>query len=275
MPISKLLSALQARFGAIEGLQDNNSKTLLQIAARGSCRSFTPEPVPLDLVNTLCAVALSSPSKSDLQQRDIVMVDDPEQRGKINALFPRDSLINGAPLLLVFCGNNRRQRQISEWRKREFANDHLDAFFNASVDAAIALDAFIIAAESIGLGCCPISAIRNQAYAVSELIALPDYVFPIAGLALGWPAQTPPVSMRLPLSCTVHRNRFSDDNVQDQITDYDKRRAREQPFDAQRQPDRFGDVPNYGWSEDKARQYAREQRADFGEYIKSRKFNLK
>ena len=274
MPISKLLSALQARFGAIEGLQDNNSKTLLQIAARGSCRSFSTEQVPLELVNTLCAVALSSPSKSDLQQRDIVIVDDPEQRGKINALFPGDSLINGAPLLLVFCGNNRRQRQISEWRKREFANDHLDAFFNASVDAAIALDAFIIAAESIGLGCCPISAIRNQAYAVSELIALPDYVFPIAGLALGWPAQTPPVSMRLPLSCTVHRNRFSDDNVLEQITDYDKRRAREQPFEAQRQPHRFGDVPIYGWSEDKARQYAREERADFGAYIKSRKFRL-
>jgi nitroreductase/FMN reductase [NAD(P)H] len=274
MPNLNLLSTLQSRFGDIEGLQDNNSKTLLQIAARGSCRSFTPEPVPLDLVNTLCAVALSSPSKSDLQQRDIVMVDDPEQRGKINALFPRDSLINGAPLLLVFCGNNRRQRQISEWRKREFANDHLDAFFNASVDAAIALDAFIIAAESIGLGCCPISAIRNQVYAISDLLALPDYVFPIAGLALGWPAETPPVSMRLPLSCTVHRNRFSDDDVLEQIANYDNRRAREQPFEAQRQPDRFGNVQDYGWSEDKARQYAREQRADFGDYIKSRKFKL-
>jgi nitroreductase/FMN reductase [NAD(P)H] len=82
-----------------------------------------------------------------------------------------------------------------------------------------------IAAECIGLGCCPISAIRNQAFAVSELLGLPDHVFPIAGLALGWPAENPPVSMRLPLSCTVHRNRFSEDNILDQIMDYDRRRA--------------------------------------------------
>jgi len=274
MSDSKLLAALQMRFGECSGLQHHENEALLRMSSRGSCRSFQSEPVPLELVNTLCGVALSSPSKSDLQQRDIVIVDDPGQRGKINALFAGDDLITGAPSLLVFCGNNRRQRQISELRNREFANDHLDAFFNASVDAAIALGAFVTAAECIGLGCCPISAIRNQAFAVSELLGLPDHVFPIAGLALGWPAENPPLSMRLPLSCTVHRNRFSEDNILDQIMEYDRRRARRQPYETQRQPDKFGDVPLYGWSEDKARQYANEERADFGEYVRSRKFKF-
>jgi nitroreductase/FMN reductase [NAD(P)H] len=64
------------------------------------------------------------------------------------------------PNLLLFCGNNRRQRRIHTLRDRHFANDHLDAFFNAAVDAAIALSAFVIAAEAEGLGVCPVSAVR-------------------------------------------------------------------------------------------------------------------
>ncbi|NJM34133.1 MAG: NADPH-dependent oxidoreductase, partial [Rhodomicrobium sp.] len=66
-------------------------------------------------------------------------------------------------------------------RGHPFANDHLDAFFNAACDAAIALTAFILAAEARGLGCTPISAIRNHAEAVSELLGLPDHVFPFVG----------------------------------------------------------------------------------------------
>ena len=51
-----------------------------------------------------------------------------------------------------------------------FANDHLDAFFNATVDAAIALEAFVATAEAAGLGCYPISVIRNHAEEVSGLL---------------------------------------------------------------------------------------------------------
>lgn len=61
------------------------------------------------------------------------------------------------PALLFFCGNNRRQRRIHELRNRPFANDHLDAFFNATVDAAIALSAFVLAAEAEGLGHVPLA----------------------------------------------------------------------------------------------------------------------
>ena len=60
-----------------------------------------------------------------------------------------------APVFMVWCGDNRRIRRLCEWREHAFANDHLDAFMNAAVDAAIAMQTFIIAAESVGLGCCP------------------------------------------------------------------------------------------------------------------------
>ena len=155
-----------------------------------------------------------------------------------------------------------------------FVNDHLDAFFNASVDAGIALSAFVIAAESQGLGCCPISAIRNHAQVVSELLGLPDHVFPIAGMALGWPAAEPRISMRLPLSVTVHRNQYSEVDIESTVDSYDMLRRNAQPYGAQRYIEDFGSVEYYGWSEDKARQYARPERQDFGSFVRKKGFNL-
>jgi hypothetical protein len=159
-------------------------------------------------------------------------------------------------------------------RDRHFANDHLDAFFNAAVDAAIALSAFVIAAEADGLGVCPVSAVRNHSAALSQLLKLPDHVFPVAGLAVGYPAETPQISMRLPLSVTVHHNTFLDDGLDDAIEAYDRRREAAQPYAAQRYVREFGLADTYGWSEDKARQYARPERADFGAYVRRIGFKL-
>jgi nitroreductase len=83
-------------------------------------------------------------------------------------------------------------------------------FFNAAIDAALVLQTFILAAESAGLGCCPISVIRNHADAVGELLGLPDKIFPVAGLCLGYPAAAGHVSMRLPLDATAHIDHYDD-----------------------------------------------------------------
>lgn len=249
-----------------------------QLASRGSVRKFRPEPVSLPTLQQLCALALCAPTKSDLQQRDIVIVDAPSLKSEIGALLTDGPLgqkwIAEVPSLLIFCGNNRRQRRIHELRSKSFVNDHLDAFFNAAVDAGIALSAFVIAAEAEGLGVCPISAIRNHAAAVSQLLKLPDHVFPVAGLAVGYPAEAPKISMRLPLSVTVHRNEFAEDGLDDAIAAYDRRREAAQPYAAQRGVKEFGRAEPYGWSEDKARQYARPERADFGSYVKRIGFKL-
>src|SRR4051794_11636095 len=141
--------ALKRRFGTESPHLDLGSDAPLfhrELATRGSVRSFAPEPVPFDTLRRLCALALCAPTKSDLQQRDIVIVDDAQLRRQIVALLTHGPLgqawLNDAPALLVFCGNNRRQRLWHSWRGKSFANDHLDAFFNAAVDAAIALSAF-------------------------------------------------------------------------------------------------------------------------------------
>jgi nitroreductase/FMN reductase [NAD(P)H] len=252
--------------------------TWRQIAGRGSCRRFRREKVDAATMDALLALALCAPTKSDLQQRDIVVVEDEGLRRQLDTLLTSGALaqpwIADAPHLLVFCGNNRRQRLLHGWRGHDFANDHLDAFFNAAVDSGIALATFVTAAEAAGLGCCPISAIRNDSETVSRLLGLPDFVFPVAGLAVGWPDGPVKRSMRLPLDVTIHRDRYTEKDLQAAIEGYDRRRAEAQPYADQRYIAAFGTAPQYGWSEDKARQYARPERAGFGAFVRKKGFRL-
>ena len=264
------------RFGEAPASHDpsDGNDILAYLAARRSHREYLERPVDPALIETLCAAALCAPTKSDLQQRDIVIVHDPALRSDINDLFPADPWIGVAPAFLVFCGNNRRQRLLHQWRGRPFANDHLDAFFNAAVDAAVVLATFVIAAERAGLGCCAISAVRNHAARLNGLLGLPDHVFPVAGLTLGWPAREGEVSPRLPLGVTLHEDRYGESGLRQAVETYDARRAVLQPYAAQRFASEYGTQTPYTWSEDKARQYSKPERADFGAFVRSKGFRL-
>jgi len=244
------------------------------LASRGSVRAFKNEVPSAQALKTLAALALSAPTKSDLQQRDIIIVRSEETLARLKTLLASQDWISGAPSLIVFCANHRRQRMLHQLRNHEFANDHLDAFFNASVDAAIVLAAFVLVAEAAGYGVCPISAIRNAATEASEVLGLPDHVFPIAALAIGVPAERPEPSLRLPLAATVHENHYNDDAASAQIESYDRRRAGLQPYAKQREVDTFGVAARYTWSEDKARQYHLPERSGFGAFIRDKGFNL-
>ncbi len=272
-----LFANLKLRFGdsaPSDGGGVQPPETWQRLATRGVVRRFKPDKLPAALIDTLCALALCSPTKSDLQQRDILIVEDAGKRARIDALLVDQDWLPGCPHFLVFLGNNRRQRQVHEWRGKPFANDHLDAFFNASVDSAIALSSFITAAEAVGLGCVPVSMLRNHSFAVSDLFELPDHVFPIAGLGLGWPAADNWISLRLPLSHTVHRDTFKEESIREAVEAYDERRRSVAPYRKQRQVERWGEAPAYGWSEDKARQYSVPDRADWGAFVKGKGFKL-
>ena len=267
---------LKARYSDAPDLDAAMPKSdLLQsMVGRGSCRDFRKTPIPQQVLDVLCATALASPTKSDLQQRDIIMLHSPDVRDRLVQLVSGQAWIAQAPLIAVFCGNNRRQRLLHEWHDVPFANDHLDALFNAAGDAAIALGAFVTAAEALGLGCCPISAVRNEAAAVSTLLGLPTHVFPFAGLAIGYPNHAPNIAKRLPLRVTCHVDQYSEDGLKGAVNNYDADRAATQPYSTQRFTATFGTKSAYAWSDDKTRQYSAKERADFGAYVRAQGFSL-
>jgi nitroreductase/FMN reductase [NAD(P)H] len=274
--LDRLLDVLRARFGSAPALKEppRGVDVLAEMANRRVVRRYSDKPLDPALLETLCAVALSAPSKSDLQQADIVIVTDKAQRAKLQALIAENPWAEAGPALLVFCGNNRRHRLLFEWRNRPFVNDHLDPFFNAAVDAGIVLATFIAAADRVGLGTCPISQIRNHASEVANILGLPAHVFPVAGMGVGWPSFEGVMTPRLGLDVSIHHDRYDETGLREKIVAYDRRRNLIQPYKSQRFVDKFGSSADYGWSEDKARQYSVPERADFGAFVRAKGFRL-
>jgi nitroreductase/FMN reductase [NAD(P)H] len=269
-------NALARRFGEDIAVDPNLAglDELARIAGHRTIRRYRAEPVEPSLIRLLCACALSAPSKSDLQQADILIVRDTSLRRQIADLLPDMPWVGQAPGFLVFLANGRRLKRIAEWRGKPFPNDHLDQFFNAVSDASIVLATFLRAATAVGLGCCPISVIRDHAAKVSELLALPERVIPLAGLCVGWPAVAGEVTPRLGLDATLHQDRYDEGELTARLDAYDRRRAAVRPYASQRAPDKWGEDAAYGWSEDKARQYAEPTRTDFGGYVRAKGFGL-
>jgi nitroreductase/FMN reductase [NAD(P)H] len=266
--------SLSRRFGETFDPDENLAGlgALARLAGRCVHRRYTDHPVDPALLRLLCACALSAPSKSDLQQADILIANKTDQ-STIADLIPDQPFIRTAPAFLVFLANGRRLPEIARMRGKPFPNDHLDQFFNTAVDAGIVLATFIAAADAVGLGTCPISVIRDHSTKVSEMLKLPQRVIPVAGMCVGWPSEQGHISPRLGLDSTIHDGKFDEGDLAQRIGDYDKRRTAIHPYKP-RDPKRWGDVPFYGWSEDKSRQYGVPQRADFGAFVRRKGFKL-
>lgn len=269
---------IRTRFGdgGPEGCSTADDAFISRVLSRRTVRRYTDTVPDDDLLDLLVSAALSCSAKSDFQQASILRVTDPERRAAIGRLFPAMPWIGAAPVFFVFLGDARRLETIGAMRGKPVANGTLEGFFNATVDAALAMQTFILSAEAAGLGCCPISVIRNRVDTVSELLGLPDKVFPVAGLCVGYPAAPGFVSLRLPRSVTVHRDTYQETGLGAAIDDYDRRRdaIHAIPPDQQRSPDEFGRAEFYGWSEDKARQAAKPEGAAFPVYLRAHGFTF-
>jgi nitroreductase len=270
-------SELKARFGrAVElGGAVPDDPWLRRVLMRRTHRRYADRAVPDSVVRLLLAASLSASSKSDFQQASVVWLKDRARRDRLAALFPDMPWIGNAPVFLVFLGDASRLETLGRQRGYRQDNGALEGFFNAAIDGALSLQTAILAAEAIGLGTCPISVLRNRIAEIAAILELPDKVFPVAGLCLGWPAQEGFISMRLPPEATVHIDRYDDSRLAETIDDYDRRRdARHSIKDRQRDLERFGKAAFYGWSEDKARQAAVSEGSGFATWLKQHGFSL-
>src|SRR5579864_5126054 len=219
---------LQARFGIdLPGV--TVPPEVAPLLDRRVARRYKDEPVPDALLDALLAAAQSAPTKSDLQQYSVVVMRDRARIKQIADWIGTMDWIATAPVFLVWCGDMRRGQKACEMHAMPHANNNLDTFLNTAVDCTLAMGQFIAAAEAIGLGTCPISYVRSHIERVSPLLGLPSGVYPVAGLTVGWPVFRRPVSMRLPPSVVVHRERYDDSALLDNVGAYDDRRREREP----------------------------------------------
>lgn len=273
-PPDSIEALIERRFGMDRNAAHGVPPTpaLAALLDRRVSRRYRPDPVPDALLEAVLAAAQSAPSKSDLQQYSIVVLTDPGPIGRIADWIGTMNWIKGAPVFLVFCADIFRGRAICRMHGMAHANDNLDTFLNASVDAALAMGAAMAAADALGLGYCPISYVRNHVERLAPLLGLPEAVFPIAGLTLGWPEHRALPSMRLPPSVVVHHGRYSTAQLDAEIAAYDARRHAREPLSPGKvkNGDVYGSRQNVTWSENAARQLSVPERFGFRAWLKTR-----
>ena len=246
------------------------------IISRASVRKFSKKNISKELLTLLLTAAQSAPSKSNLQQYSIMVIQNQSLKNEISKLIGDTKWALTAPVFLLFLADIRRNIKITNHKGYNHKNNNVDTFMNGVIDSALSMQSMISASESIGLGICPISMIRNIIEEVKNLCKLPKGVFPIAGLALGWPDEKSPVSIRLPQDIVTHYNTYNEKNLMDKINQYDERVFKIAPIERnkQRHVDIYGVAKKGTWSENISRQLSVAERKDFKKWLKNHGFRL-
>ncbi|MAQ06795.1 MAG: NADPH-dependent oxidoreductase [SAR116 cluster bacterium] len=274
--LKKLLIERYGKFSS-KNIKQKIPKNVGQIISRGSIRKFTKKKVSDEILESLIATAQSAPTKSNLQQYSILIVSDKKNKKKIAELLKETRWALEAPVFLLFLADIRRNQLITEYKGYEYKNNNMDHFMNAVIDSALSMQSLIIAAESWGLGICPISMVRNHLEEIKLICELPKGVFPIAGLSVGWPDEKKRVSPRLSKNLIFHKNKYSDEKIIEELKNYDELFFKKNPIPVskQRHVDKYGPAEKGTWSENISRQLSIPERINFSNWLKNNGFDLK
>jgi nitroreductase len=202
-----------------------NDVLATQLAHR-SVRSYLPEPVPDATIATLVAAAQSAPTSSNLQLWSVIAVRDPARKARLAELAGRQQHIVDAPVLLVWLADLARARRIAADHSGDTEGaDYLESTVVAVVDAALAAQNALVAAESLGLGTVCIGALRNHPVEVAAELGLPEGVFAVFGLVVGHPdpAAQAKVKPRLPQQAVLHHETYDLPGQAEHVRSYEER----------------------------------------------------
>ena len=185
--------------------------TLATMLAHRSVRAYLPDPLPAGTIETLVTAAQSAATSSNLQLWSVIAVEDPARKARLSALAGGQKHIVQAPLLFVWLVDLGRIGKIAAERGSAAEGlTYIESFLVGAVDASIAAQNAVVAAESLGLGCVYIGAMRNHPVEVARELALPPNVMALFGLVVGHPdpAARSDVKPRLPQEVVLHREQY-------------------------------------------------------------------
>ncbi|MGY4098982.1 NADPH-dependent oxidoreductase [Nocardia sp. R16R-3T] len=193
-----------------------------------SVRRYLTDPVSDDTLRLLVSAAQSAPTSSNLQVWSVIAVRDSARKARIAALAGGQAHIEQAPLLLVFTADFARLRQLAADHDAPLAGaDYLESSYVGFIDAALAAQNTVVAAESLGLGTVYIGAIRNNPEQVAAELKLPEQVFAVFGLLVGHPdpSEDARVKPRLPQSAVLHHETYDLPTQRPHVAAYEDRIA--------------------------------------------------
>jgi nitroreductase len=172
----------------------------------------------------LVAAAQSAASSSNLQLWSVIAVEDAERRRRLAKVAGGQAHVQQSALFLVWLADLNRATTLARNLGVEPEGlEYFEMFLMASVDASLAAQSAVVAAEAQGLGSVCIGALRNRPEEVAEILALPPRVFALFGLCVGYPdtSVATAVKPRLPQSVVLSKNAYAPVN-QDAVRRYDQ-----------------------------------------------------
>jgi nitroreductase len=217
---------LSARYGAVDPPPPGPSNDVIRtLLSHRSVRAFLPDRrLPPGTLETLIAAASSASTSSNLQTWSVVAVEEPERKARLSVLAANQKFIRDAPLLLVWLADLSRLDRVGKAHGKEMEGiQYLEAFILGLVDAALAAQNAVTAAESLGLGCVYIGAMRNKPAEVAAELGLPLNVMAVFGLSVGHPdpAMRTEIKPRLPLGLVLHRETYGAPAEAEDVARYD------------------------------------------------------
>lgn len=179
-------------------------------------RKYSSRDVEPDLLQRLLAEASRTQTMGNLQLYSVVVTRSREGKAALAPAHFNQPMVMNAPVVLTICADFRRTTAWAHCRQASPGYDNFLSFVNAATDALLFTQTFSILAEDEGLGLCYLGTTLYQPQTIIETLSLPQLVFPVATLTLGWPAEEPSLSDRLPLDGFVH-DEFYHDPVREDI----------------------------------------------------------
>ena len=232
-----------------------------------SIRKFTDQPVSIELLNQLLVAGQSAATSSNLQGVSVIRVTNPISRKALADVAGGQAYVEEAPEFLVFCADLNRSAWCCEAEGKSMADGMTEHFIIATVDVGLFAQNVVVAAEASGLGICYIGALRNDPQKVSDLLKLPEHVYPVFGLCLGYPAQNPQCKPRLPLEAVLMEEEYQRVN-ETLMAQYDETMRRYYH-------ERTGGKVDRVWSQDMNALLGKESRPHMKEFLRKKGFKMR
>jgi nitroreductase len=176
-----------------------------------SIRGYRADALPTGTLETLIAAAQSAATSSNLQTWSVVAVTDPDKKAALAKVAANQKHIEQCPLFLVWLADiSRNQRLAAEEGVTLETMPYQETFLVAAIDAALAAQNATVAAESLGLSCVYIGALRNNPQEVARIVGLPSGAFGVFGMCVGYASATAAneVKPRLPQDVVLHHETY-------------------------------------------------------------------
>ncbi len=178
------------------------------LSSHRSVRQFRDKPLEESKFQAIVMAAQCASTSHHVQAYTIIRVKDRETRKEIADLAGPQPWVEKAPIFLVFCADLTRLKAACRLHKIKPETGWAEQFVVGTVDTALVAQNLMVAAESLGLGGVFIGGIRNDPARVSDLLNIPDHAYPVFGMCLGYPDQTPDTKPRLPQALVMKEETF-------------------------------------------------------------------